>query len=35
MDTIRRGYLTSGWLQRYIRQRGGVMNVTVRTCIAG
>jgi hypothetical protein len=35
MDTVRKGHLTSGWLHRYIRERGGVMNVTIRPCIVG
>jgi hypothetical protein len=35
MDAVRRGHFTSSWLQQHIRERGGVMNVTIRTCIVG
>jgi hypothetical protein len=35
MHNMRRGRFTSRWLQQYIRDHGGVMNVTNRTVIVG
>jgi hypothetical protein len=35
MQEVKKGRLSSRWLQQYIRDHGGVMNVTVRTVIVG
>lgn len=35
MQEIKKGRFTSGWLQGYIRDHGGVMSVTIRTVIVG
>jgi len=35
MQQVKTGRFSSRWLQQYIRDRGGVMNVTTRTVIVG
>jgi hypothetical protein len=35
LQTITKGHFTSGCLQRYIRDHGGVINITGRTAIVG
>lgn len=35
MQASREGHVSSSWLRQYIRDHGGVMNVSTRTVILG